>query len=31
MRNWVDLSQDGDYLRVLVNVALKSRFHKVWS
>ena len=27
-RNWVDSTQDRDYWRALVNVALNPRFHK---
>ena len=29
-RNWVDLAQDKDMRRALVNVALTSGFHKPW-
>ena len=30
-RNWVDLAQERDYWRTLVNAALKLRFNKPWS
>ena len=29
--NWVDLAQDRDYWRTLMNAALNLRFHKPWS
>ena len=30
-RNWVDLAQNRDYLRILINAACTSGFHKSWN